>query len=603
MSFDTEIVKPTSRKLYTFELDWPLAADTFYSAQAGIWQIPISANLGTSGVTITCDDGSITFFEDSGNITYLRIGSIEVDNEHFSRQTSITACILQNKSFYYDSETFMIFLHLDGFTVPWGKIINIGIILAFSNKTNTGNNIYYDGMPYDTRIKSVPALSKNRDNLFYGILQYTGGSVVLDNTDGYFEEFIGSINIFGQPVRIYAGYPGLDYSDFRQIYEGYVDDYKYNRDTFEINIADKKKFLSRKIPYNEFDTATYPYLKTDNAGKVKPLAWGSIRNAPIVCLNETSTLPSTYQFYVVDTTYNPLLSVSNVYANSKTLSTALWSYSTTGLVYVSSSATIIDSGNSTTVIASNLGTLTADFVSASTEMLGLNVITDMLKNYATISTETLVNNYNSTEWIASLTGSREVGIYVRNETQISEIIQKICVAEDGIFLVLDDGRFTFRRDSTTYTSVRTLQLDEWMNDPEVEYKRSEYLTSIKVKYDMNQNAGSYKSYTDTTYEATSFFKYRTYSQIEQDTVLTSTVDVAVKSDLVMKHSKDIIPTVTRKTKTQNVDLEINDIILASHSRLSESTAVWKKYKLIGINKDLDSNEVTLIQRWVSDSTT
>lgn len=601
MSFDDERVKPISRKLYLFELDWPLDTNTYFSDQSGIWQIPLSPNLGDGGVSITFDDGYIAYYEDSGRVTYLRIGSLTVDYEAYSQQTSITACILQNKSFFYDNVNYMLYMHLDGFTVPWGKIIQVGIILAFSNMSDSNNNIYYDGIPYDTRILSAPSLDKMKDNLFNGILQYTGGSVVLNNQDGYFETLISDINIFGQPVRLYAGFQELDFDDFRPIYKGYVDDYSYNRDSFTINIADAKKFLSRKIPINEFSISEYPNMKSDNSGKVKPLAWGSIRNAPLICLNELSTAPSTYQFYVTDTTYNPLLSISAIYVNSKELSTSEWSYSTTGLVYVSSDATIVDNGGSTMPVASNLGAVTADFVSASTKMLGQNVITDMLANYGNISTATLVNNYDSTAWATSLVDSREVAVYVNNEIEIKEIIEKICLAEDGIFLVMDDGRFTFRRDSTTYTLTRQIMSDEWLGDPEIEYRREEYLTSIKVRYDPNQSAGSFRSYLDNTYETVSYNKYRTYSQLEMDTILTSTTDVETKANIVMVHSKDIIPVITRKTKMQNVDLEIGDIILADHTRQSQD-AVWKKYKVIGRNLNLDDNEIEFTQRWVSDST-
>jgi len=601
VSFDTERLKPASNKLYLFELDMPLPTDTFYSAQAGIWQIPVSPYLGPTGVTILCDDGSVAFFEETNMVELLRIGSMNVDYEHYSRQTSMAACIAQNKSFYYDNLTYMIFVHFDGFTVPWGHVVELGIIMGFSNKPDSDNNAYYDDIYYEPRILSVPALTKQRDNLFYGILQYTGGSVVLNNQDGYFEDLIGSINIYGQPVRLYAGFDGLSFGEFRQIYEGMVDDYSYDFDSFSLNLADIKKFLTRKLPINQFLTSVYPDLNSNNNYKGKPLAWGSIRNAPLICLNEMSTVPSTYQFYLADTSYNSILSVGAVYMQGMELSTTNWSWSG-DKVYISTSAST-SSGGSTLTIDASLQGVTADFVSASTTMLGLNVISDILKNYAFLSTDSLVGNYDSTEWATSLALSRQVAIYINEEKEINEIIKDICVSEDGYLLVLDNGSFTFKKDSTTYTTIRQIYSDEWLDDPQIEYKREEYLTSVKISYDKNQFSNSFRRYINTNYETVSYNKYKTYALGEMETALTSTTDVYNKSELIMIHSKDIIPTVTRKIKQTHIDLEVGDIILAEHGRESDTTKYWKQWKLISISKDLDNAELTWVMRWVSDSTT
>lgn len=406
-------------------------------------------------------------------------------------------------------------------------------------------------------------------------------------------------NIFGQPVRILFGFDGLDFSDFRQVFEGIVNDYSYDRDKFQLSIIDPRKFFSRKIPTRQFDATTYPNMEPDNVGKVKPLAWGDIRNAPLVCVNELSAIPSTYTFYIADTTENPVNSVSAVRIDGVTLSTTKWT-ATSGFLYISTSASTSDNSGDTIYVSDNLGAITADFNAYSTNTLGLDVIQDILLNYAGLSTAVAVDNYDSTEWTLERALSRNVGIYLNEETEISDVIKDVCVAEDGIFLVMDDGRYTFRHESTTRTVDRTIRTDEWIDDPKVDYKRNEYLTSVKIKYDKNQEDDEYYSYTNTTYESDSFSRYKTYAQKEFETVISSSDAAAAKSETVMTISKDIVPTVTRKTKTQNIDLEIMDVIEAEHGRQSVAAKPWAEYEIIGIQKDMNKAEVQLSMRWRQD---
>jgi hypothetical protein len=248
MSFDTERIKPSNFKIFLAEIDLPVTAECFFSYSAGIWQVPVSPNFGTSGVSVATTDGYLMTWDETNMNALLRIGSIQVDGENYARMTSIGACDAQNKSFYYDPVSFMVFVHFDGYTIPWDKIVRLGIILGFCDKPGLINGAYYDDIYYDPRIISVPSLKKQKDNLFAGILQHTGGNITFINTDGYFEDLVRDMNIFGQPVRIYAGFDGLTFSEFRQIFSGNVDDYKYDRETFQLNIVDSRKFLSRKIP-------------------------------------------------------------------------------------------------------------------------------------------------------------------------------------------------------------------------------------------------------------------------------------------------------------------------------------------------------------------
>ena len=67
----------------------------------------------------------------------------------------------------------------------------------------------------------------------------------------------------------------------------------------------------------------------------------------------------------------------------------------------------------------------------------------------------------------------------------------------------------------------------------------------------------------------------------------------------MNESKDIVTTVTRKTKLQNFDLDIMYFVLASHNRVGEEEN-YTVQEIVSINKDLTANEITFELRYQRD---
>lgn len=598
MSFATEKIKPGSFKICLLELDTPIVTETFINYSAGIWKNVLSGNLGRSGITVTGSDGLIGFYEEQIPISYFRIGSLVVDDEEYTQQTSISDCVTQVKSFYYDNTTLTIYYHFADFGIPWGKIVRIGVICGFADKVGTVNGAYYDDIYYDPRVVNIPAMRKAIDPLFWGILQYTGGSATLINSDGFFETFIER-ELIGQPARLYWGFDGLAFSEFRKVFSGIIEDYSFSRDTFTLNIIDDRKFLSRSIPIRKFDKSEYPDISDDNAGTVKPLAWGVIRGAPLVCLDEMNPTATDYRFFVCDTTDHSITGVTNVILNGIVVDPGDWTYAD-GVVTMAASVFVSDPSGSGDdyYVEDNLDSVTADFVGFAGITKGLDVIKDILLTYANV--QYIASNYDLTEWAAATLVSRDVGIYLNEETPINEVIQKICVAEDGIFLVKDDGLYTFRIFDYNRTPNRTIKTDEWLNEPTKKYQSKELLSSVKVQYNKHQDNDTWKSITNSDYQKYVLSKYKLYREKSFETVLVDDDDALAKTESIMYRSKEIYPVVSRKTKTQNIDLEIMDFIDAEHSRESDEIKDWSTWEIIGINKDLNNAEITLDMRWVKD---
>ena len=577
------------------EIDVPIITETFINYSAGIWHNTLSDNLGQSGITITGSDGTVGFYASQPTILLYRVGSLKIDNEDYTQVYSFGDLESQDSSFYYEVSTRRIFYHFAGFTVPWGKLVRIGMIIGYSDRVGETNGAYYDDIYYEPRIASIPALKKSKDPIFYGILQYTGGSVNLIDSDGEIAALFDGEELIGQPARVYTGYDGDAFADFRKAFSGNVEDYSYNRDSFSLQIMDNRKFLSRSIPVRKFEAAEFPDMDEDDLGNVKPLAWGSIRNAELVCVNPNGATP--WRFYVCDVTDHAITGVTTVYLKGIALAGVDWSYAD-GIVSIATGVFVSDDHDDY-YIEDNLGDVTADFTGFAGITLGLDVITDILDTYAQISY--LAANFNTTEWAAALADSRTVGILLNEETKINEVIGKICVAEDGIFLVQDDGKYTFRKYDETRAISKTIYTDEWIDEPAVKKESKELLSSVKINYNRNHADDKWHTYNNATYEDDVQAQYKTLAEKKFDTVLATEAGAIEKSESIMARSKEMTPTVTRKTKMQNIDLEVMDFIEAEHDRESATTKTWNIYEVIGINKDLNSHEIGLTMKYVAES--
>ena len=594
MTFLNEISLPASYKICLVEIDIPIDfGTTAINYSPGIWRYTMNPDFGEDGsITVTDDDGLVGFFEYAGDIEYKRIGGLRVGSDVYEQQTSLTDCIAQENSFYYDPDDFALYVHFDDFgTANVQTDIRFGEINGFSDKVGT-DGAYYDDIYYDPRVINLPSLRKAKDPLFYGIAQYSGGSVSFINSDGYFDTFVDK-DIFGQPVRVYFGFDGLDFSDFRLVFTGFVEDFKYNFDTFTLNIQDQRKTLSRKIPVNTFSKSIYPNLSYDKSGSPKPLAWGPCRNVPAICLNELDTSAASFDFYLADETNRTVATLDAVYIDGIELTPTPTLVN--GTFSITSGTTVTDASSETLYIEDNLDVVTADINQAQT-VLGLDIIKEILEDYGDV--QYIANNYNIGEWGDATALSRGMCIYLGEKIDLKELIEKICVSEDGVFLVQADGKYSFRKFDENRTPRATIQADEWLNEPEFSYDSNEYLTSVRIKYNKNQESGDFQTYNNTTYEDQVFRRFKVYKDKEFETFIASATDAAAKSEIIMDRSKEILPTVSRKTKTQHITLEIMDFVNAEHSRWSAATKTWGTYEVIGIDKNINSMEVTLTLKYV-----
>ncbi|UCF13198.1 MAG: hypothetical protein JSW06_02795 [Thermoplasmatales archaeon] len=590
MGFDTSRQKEFSQKIVLVEIDIPLTNNALINYEAGIW----FNKLNWGGVTVEGSDGETGFYSNEQSEVF-DVSSLKVDNIDYTKLGSLTSLRVQNESFYFNKGSQEIYINFDDYNNPRQRVISLGISSGFSmtaKKDSNGRPLdsYYNNDYYKPCVTNIPNITQNKDPLFFGIISFNGGTIEFDNKDGSFDSFADQ-DVYAQPVRILLGFDDLVYSEYEKVFSGYVEDFGYTHDVFRLNVQDNRKKLSRKLPVNRVTKSTYTYLNDDDVDKPIPIAWGSIRKAPAIVVNRDEPGSPSWTVLFLDTTNYPAKALTTVWVDGVQKTPA-----STNLAAGTFTLANADYTDGDDVIVqfegfSDGGSLIEN---------GLDVLKDILNTYADISF--LAENYNLSEWISETSKALNVAFWIGDgeEQTIRDAIETISVSMNGIFLYQDNGLITFRTYDSNRSVTRVIQNDEWINKPVVDYPSSDFLSSIKIKYSKNFDANTFRSYLNDDEESTVFARYRQYRQATVETVLATETDADTKSDRVMEISKEISQVVKRKTKTQNVDLEIMQFIACEHARTSEAVNDYKTYEIIGIMKDLKRNEVALTMRFVED---
>ncbi len=562
-TFNDFIENPSSKKITLIEIDSPLT-ETWINYQAGIWFTRLTPNTNT----LTDVNGDVGFWGDQ-NRAYYNIQSLNVNGELYPEVTSIALCISTSKSWFYDTSTTDMYIHFDSFNPPEVYEIKApGAAIGFTNQIDNTTNNYYEDIYYEPLIRSVPNLSKKKDSLFFGILQYQGGTISFDNTGDYFDDF-ASRDLYGQPIRIKLSFEGLPFADALTVYTGRVEDFSHDFTRFKLTVADLRKLLSRSLPVNTLTVADYPTMDSDLDGTPIPIAFGSIIKA-----NTYKTSSGNWKF--ADTEFNAIDSGIVVYNEDGTVFTH-------GGTETDGTFTGTDTDND----------LYVSFTQ-STIVNGLDIISDILNNYEGISFDS--NNYDTIEWTSEKNAVSDEGIWIGKGNILStvDVIEQICTDNQGVFDVLADGRFTFRTFNADRTAEYEIFEDELLDDPSIDYDSEEYLTSVKVEYSNNIQDDNYLLYTNTDLQTEVYARYRQYKERIFTTALTSQADAVTLTNDIMEQSKFIFPKLSLTTKTQNIGVKILDNILYEYKRLNGKIILNRSlFQVLGIKLNLTSYEMTI----------
>jgi len=568
------------QKIILYEYGIPNRVHGFINYSGGIYQSPISP-----GVIVVTDDNANTGYYTNQNAVIYNVQSITVDNMIYTKVLSIAALYTQDRSWYYDSVTTILYVRFANYDPPLSKEIYIGIVYGYSK--GLSDPVFGDKY-YEQRIESIFGVKKSKDPLFFGLLKFSSGSVKLINTDGALDNW-GNLNLFRQPSKILIGEEGDTYSALKQVFTGIIGNYSYSWDSISIKNDDIRSNLTNPIPYNQYLVADYAQLNTSNVGKYKPIAYGDIRHGICICVDEMTTpAPLTYTFSFMDIEHYRPTSTDKIYVEE---------------VDVTASAVVTLATATFTLPAATVdgkfSDVTITFRGADLDN-GVEIIKDIMLKYADVSY--IASNYDLTEVAAAVTvaGARNTSLYAHEKQALNKAIEQLCIDIDGLFFAKDNGLYTVRIYSAIRTPVKTIYKYQWKSEPDITNDTDEFLSSVDIDYSKNQKSGDYITYTNTVYESGVIDLYHSTQSKTIKTGLTDSASADLKSEVIMSTSKQIKDIVTRSTTFEHYDLEIMDFVYADPKcRISgtESLSIWE---VIGIDKNLDNWNIKLTLRYISE---
>jgi hypothetical protein len=173
------------------------------------------------------------------------VGSVYIDGEIYT-PTTLALLWSVETSFYYDAAERAVYIHFINNDEPFLHQVTLGIVYGFSYRDTIpqGTTAFYDG-----RLTGQVTFTQSRDPLFFGKIAYAGGNVTIINADGEYDDWGETEDIYGNEARVYYGFDELDFSEYKKMYVGYVEQVTIGEDDITVSVRDKRKQLTKKITY------------------------------------------------------------------------------------------------------------------------------------------------------------------------------------------------------------------------------------------------------------------------------------------------------------------------------------------------------------------
>jgi hypothetical protein len=237
-TFAESVARSNTDAVVLVELDIGQFNELWVNEGAGIWHV----NFENSYPYI---DSSLLDGFTAQSI--VGVGSVLVDGVRQTKVETLAEVTTTDQSWYYNRDTDDLYVRLVNYDEPFIHDVSLGIIYGYSFDwfTPEGATQSYEG-----RLVSVPELSKSRDPLFFGRLQFGGGTVTLQNGDGELDTFGEDEDIYGNEARIYFGYKDLDIDEYVLLYTGYIDRVSIGEEQVTVDISDKRRQFTKPILYD-----------------------------------------------------------------------------------------------------------------------------------------------------------------------------------------------------------------------------------------------------------------------------------------------------------------------------------------------------------------
>ncbi len=161
--------------------------------------------------------------------------------------TSIAACQAAASSWYYDSATGTLYVHMSGGNSP--STAGAYYLSSFfwecicAGQRKGSQALYFNGKWYQPALNesSIPEVSLETSMFSEGGIRKSFGTISLINTNGYFDDRVNSHYIYsGKRAVLKVGAPGAAYAAFKPLLRFCLGNVRSNDERVELNTEDER---------------------------------------------------------------------------------------------------------------------------------------------------------------------------------------------------------------------------------------------------------------------------------------------------------------------------------------------------------------------------
>lgn len=456
----------------------------------------------------------------------------------YDKVNTLSDCQAQARTFYWDNGNQILYVHLIHTSDTTVDHFAVGVSQGFSD---TGV-VYVGDIYFAPSLISLPKTDQAVDIANYNQLNFSGGTVSLNNNDGDLDDIINS-PIFGNQLTFsYAqnGKSNLTREELQIIGTYYVEDYNFSVQKLTIKAQDKRKEQNAQVITQYLDDGT-----------PVPVLFGQVRSAKSLPVNPDD---------VGDITFRVAESL-----------TAL------GTVQVFIDKVWVDKTPSSTDLSTGQFTLTAangrvDGVSTNGPLdcrvilpIGTPIVytSDIIirLNESVLGVVFNSSNYDVTEWTSEQMALSSGGVLFDNEILLF----------DAIRIVQNYSSVGFRYEINA-SGQRTMRIDDWDRTTSFAIENSDIIDSnvlavesnarllaarAVVRYSKDYNYGKYLTLVDESVKQEVLDTYKQMPTLTVDTILTNLTDAQTRASWALNRFKTV-PRIVSLKVFGNTGLRIFD---------------------------------------------
>ena len=439
--------------------------------------------------------------------------------DRFSKVADLTECKNTLESWYFDMDSQTLYINYGLEYNPLYTPIEYLRSFGFCDTSA----VYVDDIAFLPVITSSPSIKQKQDLIGYDKLAFNTGSFSFANEAGILD-FMRTMSLFNNDVALYyLKYDGRsEYTreELTPLAWFLLEDVEISKRDGKIKLMDIRKAWNKKLPMRVINTTDYPQADGDVIGKAVPLLFGA-DTVDTLCTNATVlTGDVTYRaaeeltaitrvdLYKGDALTVPDANVYNV--NLATGEFSIGNRDTDGKPF---KARVICTGY------------------ADNSVLGVIKKVEELANSIAYTD----SFFDTTEIEAELSGLEPVNIYLKQQTELYEIIRQLQEGSSNRFRyeVNAEGKRTARIDDLERTPAAFVPKEEILENESMALytDKATIAASVKINYAKSPLTDSYRSVIDESQEAAVARNTREAPQIEFNTFLQDETTALARATL------------------------------------------------------------------------